>query len=130
MIGLDTSAIIDIFKGNEAIKKKLLGLKEPLTVTQLSYLELMFGIDFSNKNFENEIHYYDTFFNTFLNFQLTCEACKRASQVSTSLTKKGKSIGKFDCTIAGIFLANGVNQIITKNVKHFQNIPEIKIINY
>ena len=40
MIGLDTSAIIDLFKGEEKIREVLEAHKEPVAATILSYLEL------------------------------------------------------------------------------------------
>ena len=39
MIGLDTSAIIDIFKGDNNIKQFLKKNKEPLAATLISYLD-------------------------------------------------------------------------------------------
>ena len=57
MIGLDTSAIIDIFKGNQNIKLFLNGNKEPLAATIMSYLELFFGINPENPNHVEEGRY-------------------------------------------------------------------------
>lgn len=39
-------------------------------------------------------------------------------------------IGRFDSMIAGILLANGVDKIITKNVKHFEKIKGLRVISY
>ena len=50
MIGLDTSAIIDIFKGDKSIKLILEKNREPLAATIMSYLELSFGLDLENPN--------------------------------------------------------------------------------
>ena len=71
MIGLDTSAIIDIFKGSENIKKFLESNREPLAATIISYLELYFGLDPINSKHSDEARYYDEFFEDVYNVYLT-----------------------------------------------------------
>lgn len=130
MIGIDTSAIIDIFKGSASIKEILLGINEPLIVTEISYLELMFGLDIKNLKYKKEEKYYDEFFQSFLTLNLNDKACKKASEIFWDLKKKGKAIEQFDCIIAGIFLSNGIDKIISKNIKHFSNIIGLKVVPY
>ncbi len=130
MIGLDSSAIIDFYKGDKELKKVLDGLKEPIALNMISYLEIVFGIDFSQTSYEKEISFYDEMFDSFLFFKLNLEACKKSSEVLWNLKKIGKVIEMFDCAIVGIYLSNGVNKIITRNKKHFENIKEIEIIEY
>ncbi len=130
MIGLDTSAIIDIFKGSESIKEILLTINEPLIVTEISYLELMFGLDLKNLKHKREEKYYDEFFQSFLTLNLNNKACKKASEIFYDLKKKGKDIEQFDCIIAGIFLSNGIDKIISRNIKHFSNIIGLRVIPY
>lgn len=57
-------------------------------------------------------------------------ASVQASELFWKLRKKGITLGKFDCTIAAIFLSNGISKIITKNQKHFEDIPGLKVISY
>ena len=130
MIGLDTSALIDIFKGDLAIRKVLSKNKEPLATTGLNYLELMFGIDFDDKDHKLEEDYYNEFFETLLNFNISKKASKMASKILWSLKKEGRIIEQFDCAISAILLVNGVNKIITRNVKHFEKIEGLKVISY
>lgn len=130
MIGLDTIAIIDIFKGNESIKKLLINTKEPLASTQMCYLELIFGINPQNPKHKVEENYYNEFFNSLLNLSLTKESCKKSSEIFWRLKKQGKMIEQFDCVIAGILISNGINKIITPNTKHFENISELRVLDY
>ena len=58
------------------------------------------------------------------------KSSKKAAEIFYDLKRKGFDIGQFDCMIASIFLMNGVNKIITRNVKHFINIPGLKVISY
>lgn len=130
MIGLDTSAIIDLFKGDEKLKKYFEKNKEPITVTMMSYLELYFGLDPKNSEHETEEKYYDDFFKTAQNLNLTKNSCKEASKIFWELKKRGGEIEQFDCVIAALFITNGINKILTRNVKHFENIRQLKAISY
>ena len=125
---MDTSAIIDLFKGSSEIKKFLEKNKEPLCVNILSYAELMFGI--KEKQHQKEEQYYDEFFNEMYSFDLSKESCKLASKINNALKKEGKTIGAFDIMIVSIFLSNGVTSILTKNKKHFEQIKNLKVISY
>lgn len=130
MIGLDTTAIIDLFRGDENIKRVFARQTEPFAVTQLTYLELIFGIDIELKHHQEEKAYYDELFNSMLLLSLDTAACIKASELFWKLRKQGITLGKFDSTIAAIFLINGISKIITKNKKHFEAIPGIKVISY
>jgi len=130
MIGLDTTAIIDLFYDNSSLKSLLAKLDEEIVVSVINYQEIMFGLDFRNKNFAEEEFYYDEMFDQFSFFDLTKDCCKRSSEIFNELLKKGQIIEKFDCVIAGIYLSNGVSKIITRNKKHFEKIRDIEVISY
>lgn len=130
MIGLDTSAIIDLFRGEEKVGKFLESNQEPLAVTIMSYLELSFGLDPSNPKHREEGKYYDEFFKGLFDIGLTKDSCEEASKIFWNLKKEGKSIEQFDCVIAAMFLSQGVTQILTKNSRHFDNIKELKVLSY
>jgi len=130
MIGLDTTALIDFFKNKESIKKLLSNIDEPIVLNQIVYSELILGLNPENPNHKREEEFYDNLFNYFINFNLSFSSCKKAREILFILKKKGKIIEDTDCLIAGILLNNGVNKIITKNVKHFQEINGLKVISY
>ena len=130
MIGLDTSAIIDVFKGEEKIKQFLEKNKEPLAVTIMSYLELFFGLNPEDPKHTTEGRYYDEFFKSLYNINLTKDSCQEASKIFWKLKKEGKIIDQFDCVIAASFLTNGINKIITSNPKHFEKIKQLYVISY
>jgi len=130
MIGLDTTAIIDLFKGDPRIKSCLEENKEPLASTHINYLELLFGIDTSIQAHRDEKTYYDDLFSELTVLPLDETACKTAADIFWALNRKGETIGKFDSIIGGILLAHGVSRVITRNVKHFEGIPGMKVIPY
>ena len=130
MIGLDTSAIIDIFRGDEKIKQFLENNKEPLAATIMSYLEVFFGLDPKNPKHKEEGSYYGELFKTAYNLGLTKDACEEASKIFWSLKREGKSIEQFDCVIAAIFITNGINKILTRNSRHFDKIKGLEVLSY
>ena len=130
MIGLDTSAVIDIFRGEEKIKQFLENNKEPLAATIMSYLELFFGLDPQNPKHLEEGSYYNEFFEDIYDLGLTKDACEGASKIFWNLKRNGKSIEQFDCVIAAIFISHGITKILTRNSKHFDHIKDLKVISY
>lgn len=130
MIGIDTNVIIDLFKNDRNLISLLEGIKETIALNQICYLELMFGLNPKNKKHNDEEIFYDNLFSSFPNLKLDNNSIKKSREILWELREIGKFIGGNDCMIAGIFLSNGVNKIITKNVKHFENIKELKVISY
>ena len=108
MIGLDTSALIDL----------------------VNPFEFYSGLDLENNEHQQEETYYLEILKTLYHFDVTVQSCKYASRIFWRLKKQGKMISRFDCLIAATFITNGVNKILTRNKKHFENIKEIEIIEY
>ena len=129
MIALDTTAIIDIFKGDKKLHSLLNKLDEPLTSTLINYQEIVFGIDKQDSKYSWEQKYYDNLFDNLLLFSLTNRSARKASEIFWLNKKKGKTIGRFDCMIAGILLTNDVSKIITRN-KHLNYISELQVLEY
>jgi len=130
MIGLDTSAIIDLFRGNRSIKEFLDANKEPLAATTMSYLELFFGLNPKDAKHGKEAEYYREFFKSLYNIELTKDSCELSSEIFWSLKKEGKMIEQFDCVIAAMLISNGINKILTGNPKHFEKIKQLNVISY
>ncbi|HLD06939.1 MAG TPA: type II toxin-antitoxin system VapC family toxin [Candidatus Nanoarchaeia archaeon] len=130
MIGLDTSAIIDIFRGEKGMAAFLKENQEPMAVTIFSYLELFFGLDPDNVRHQEEARYYNEFFQEIYSIDLSKQACQGSSKIFWELKKRGKSIEEADCVIAAIFLHHGITKIVTRNVKHFKQIPQLQVVNY
>src|SRR3989338_4353596 len=99
MIGFDSSAIIDFFRGDKSLKEVLEKIDEPFALNIVSYSEIMFGIDSSKVNGQTEIEFYDRMFDSCLVFNLDRKACRKASEILWQLKKIGKVIELFDCSI-------------------------------
>ena len=63
-------------------------------------------------------------------FNVTLPVIIKSAEISALLDSKGLNIGKMDVLIAGIILANGYNEILTNNVTHYENIPDLRIHTY
>ncbi len=130
MIGLDTSALVDLFRGEEKIKELFAHLDEEVASTYINYFELMVGIDQKDYSYHEELEFFKNLFEEVKLLTLNKDSCKSSSLIFWELKESGKMVGKLDCMIAGILLSNGVNKIITRNLKHFENIKGIKVISY
>jgi len=130
MIGLDSCAIIDFANGDASLKLLLDNINEPMAINQISCFEIMLGMDLDNENYKMEEDFYNNFFQSVLNLNLDIDCSKKASQIYWDLRRKGKIIDDFDCAIASIYLNSGVNKIITRNIKHFENVKGLKVISY
>jgi predicted nucleic acid-binding protein len=65
-----------------------------------------------------------------MSFDLDRISSKTASKIYRDARKKGFTIGQFDSLIAGIFLSNGVNKILTRNKKDFEKMKGITVVEY
>ena len=130
MIGFDTTTLIDFFRDNKDLKQLLDNIGDSFCTTLINYQEIIFGIDISNNAFSEESYFYESLFNDLILITIDKNSCNRASEIYWYLKKNGKIIDKFDCMIAGIFLSNGINKIITRNSKHFEKIPGLKVLSY
>jgi predicted nucleic acid-binding protein len=130
MIGIDTSAIIDMFKEEKLLLEVLKNINDEIISTIVNYQEVLFGLDLLNPKHLIEFNYYESFFNEMEIMSLSKKASQKSAEISWYLKKKGIIIDNFDCMVAGILLVNGINEIITRNKKHFEHIPGLKVISY
>lgn len=130
MIGIDTCVLTDIFKEDPSLKYLLSRINDELCVNQITYLEIIIGLDPDNTKHQKEEIFYDQLFSSFLNYDLDLNASKLSRKIFWDLKKTGNFADLLDCAIAGIYLSNGVNTIITKNKKHFEKIKDMKVLSY
>lgn len=90
----------------------------------------MMGLDVTKQAHQKEEEQYDEFFDSLQMLEFDKRACKRASTIFHHLRKEGKSVEAMDCAIAGTLLTRGITTIITKNKKHYENIPGLQVVTY
>lgn len=130
MIGLDTTAVIDLFRGDAALQVFLEKNKEPVATNIMNHLEVHFGIDPRNPKHAREVQYYEEFFHSTHFLTLTPEISRRASSIYWDLKRRGRPVAKFDCIMAACYLEQGITRILTRNGKHFAHIEGLEVVEY
>lgn len=143
MIFLDTDAIIAILRGKPNMAAFLAAHTNSIFAIPIIVLyEIYYGFYFPplSKRFQKNISFLNRLkeeeqrmvqlLNDIQVFDLTLPAIKRSAELSASLDSKGLNIGKVDILIAGIILANGYYEILTNNIFHYEQIPNLKIYSY
>lgn len=124
MYVLDTDISIDYLRGVEEAKEKLAKLNN-LFITTITLAELFFGV-YNSKNTAKHYSKLMDFLAGVKILNLDFSACTLFGKLKSNFKNKGKFIGDFDAMIASITIANNF-MLITKNVKHFKNIEELKL---
>ena len=121
MIGADTSFIIDFFKGETNAAAWMKKNYELLCLCENVVYEFLCG----NLK-ESEKESFLGFVSQFDVFAFDRNAVLKSSEIYRKTKKKGKQIAHPDAMIAGIYTANGVKKIVTRNPKHFRNIISVE----
>jgi len=135
MIVLDTTACIDYLNGNEKIKETLSTIEELLHITSITVYEINIGLErtkrkISSKRYNELYKIWTEFISGMEIFSLGFKEAEKAAEIYDSLESKGLRIDDNDILIIGIMVSNGIKKILTKNVKHFEKIQGIEIIEY
>lgn len=123
---LDTSIIVDLFRGKKEEQKLMENLEGERTSSFVCMAELYEGVERS-KNKEEEENNLVKFFSRLHDiFGIDNEVAKEFGKIRSALKKSGNVIEDMDLLIAATCIA--YNQIlITHNQKHFLRIPNLNI---
>jgi tRNA(fMet)-specific endonuclease VapC len=119
MIVLDTSVMIDLFRGNEKAGSYL--TSETATTVITSY-EILAGI--KHRKAKTEERFFHRFFSDILPLEMNRSAAENAADIMGSLLTLGTPINTLDVLIAGISLAHGAEKIVSRD-KDFLQIGKI-----
>ncbi len=124
---IDTSIIIDYFRGNSIYLEELITKraqnKVMLLVPHIVIIELFAGLDANRKRMRQS---YEELLNKFEIVGLTLDSAKKAGEFIRTYQRIP---GSFDLLIAAIALEQGA-QIATHNKKHFQQILGIELYEF
>jgi len=123
MIGLDSSAVIDIANGVDSAKEIFSKIKDDFAINSIVSMEFCVG---SYKFPELASAFLEKFEET----PFETRHVILGLYLRNELRKQGTEIEFADCCIAASYLDAGITTIFTKNTKHFSRIPGLKIISY
>jgi len=111
MIVLDTSVIIDYFKGKNK-SFDLVGTSDTVT-TVITYHEILSGI--KHKKARKEEILMRRFFSDIKILEFDIRASEESSEVMARLLSIGKIVNTLDVIIAGIAIRNGADKIVSRD---------------
>jgi len=135
LIFLDTTFLVDILRKDSAAHSWLKDTEEvALYTSEINSFELYTGLfrlptksESSLRKRRLELEQVLTRMEV-LPFERS--AALESGKILADLLKQGTPIGSRDVMIAGISLANGIDRVLTRNVKHFKAIPRIIVESY
>ena len=127
---LDTDILVDLLRGDpiivENLKQKRIVIGEAF-ISVLSVFELTEGAYLANR--EAELILTRELINSLNVLNLNQKIASEAGKISSFLKKKGKNIGVGDILIGAIAITEN-KTIITRNVKHFSAMLDLKMISW
>jgi tRNA(fMet)-specific endonuclease VapC len=124
LIILDTSALIDLFRGGNDIRKIV--DDDDVASTAISYQEIYVGI--KRNKAKAEERFFTRFFSDTRILDLDRASAEKSSEIMSRLLALGISVNAFDVLIAGIAVANGAETLITRD-RDFESIAKVTELN-
>lgn len=126
---LDTDTCIYWLKGNTAIEKNILrvGIAH-VGITIITLCELYYGA-YKSRRMQDNIELINTISNTIEIIYLTAHSALLYGKIKSELESHGKTIDDADLLIGSISLEHKCI-FVTNNIKHFDRIQGLKVINW
>ena len=130
---LDTNILIDFLNEVPSVVEHILQVgTHRCFISVISLHELYFGAYLAGEKKEDyyrrELEKINTLREYFTILDLDAKG-EEYARIKAVLRKKGKPVDEFDMVIAGHALSMGMT-IVTDNVKHFENMPDVKVENW
>lgn len=123
---LDRTFLVDLLRNNPNAVRKARELDEKdvhIATTTVTVFEVWKGLSSEKKNKACEL------LDQLTIYALSLEGAKKGGAIAQELDKKGLAIDPEDCMIAGIALEKN-EEVLTRNVKHFNRVAELRISSY
>jgi tRNA(fMet)-specific endonuclease VapC len=130
MIFLDTDILSYLLSGDTAIHKKVaesLKIGEQIALTSINVYETLKGLRYRNN--QNKEIQFKKFLTKIIVYSLDDNAVSEAANIYAELRKRGNIIGDADILIAAI-VKNNSGTLISNNIKHYQFIKGLNLINW
>ena len=125
MVCLDTNVLIDLLRNKKDVVSLIKEIEKShkITTTSINSFELWKGF-YKTKRDDKVI---SELLELISLLEFDKKASKKSAEIFEYLKKKGKTVDVLDIMIASIAITNN-ESLLTFNKKHFENIPEIKLI--
>ena len=124
---LDTNIISYYLKGIENLKEKIASNIDSLSISIISYYEIVSGLQSIDAN--KRITEFEKFCKLIDIISLDKASILTSCKIYTFLEKSGQLIDDIDILIAGIALSNNL-VMVTDNAEHFGRIQGLKVENW
>lgn len=126
---LDTNIIIDVFRGDDALKEKVTALHpEEICLTPINLAELYKGAYKAHRR-QEALALVQELASNVTNLSFNDDACKLFGELHADLQAKGALTSDADLMIGCIALAHNA-VLVTRNKKDFVNIHGLKIVEW
>ncbi len=119
MIVLDTSALIDLFRGSGQIEEFV---GEDAATTMISCYEIFAGIN--HRKSEREEQFFRRFFSGIEILDFDMRAAEKAGVIMGHLLSQGTPVNTLDVLIAGTAIENGAERLISRD-RDFEKISQV-----
>ena len=130
MIVLDTSFLIDYFRGVEATHDLVDEDDVDVAITTITYHEILTGL--KRRKSKKEEKFFKRFFSEVRILPFDVKAAEESSSIAVRLMALGKEVNALDILIAGIAIANGAEKIVTRDsdFEEIAKVSDIEVILY
>lgn len=131
MKGLDTTFLIDILRNEPGAAAKAIQLDTEVAIftTEANIYEIVSGLR-KGADLERALRDLEMLISRLTVLPLDRKASMMAGIIARELLQGGKMIDDVDCLTAGTLIANGCDTVVTRNVKHFGRIRDLKVESY
>ena len=128
MYCLDTNIIIDIFRGDDSLRKKLLMIQNwgaDVAITTLTLCELYKGAYLASRR-DEATRLIQDFLKSVVLLRHSEKSCELFGFDYSLLKEKGRLVPEPDLMIACVAKAEG-KILVTRDRKHFQLVPDLNL---
>lgn len=102
--------------------------KEPMSISVISYGELVFGAR-KSQQVQKNLQTVETIKNIFPIENIDSDVMDVFGELKAKLQKTGNPVDDMDLLIGSTAIANDMT-LVTHNTKHFENMPGLKLVDW
>ena len=127
MIILDTSALVDYFKGVEKTREFM---DNDVTTTVITYYEILSGV--KHRKARKEEQFFRRFFSEIDILDFNLKAAEEASSIMGRLLSIGTPVNSVDVLITGIAVINVAEKIVSRDINFISigKVSDLEVLVY